>query len=76
MFYLENKREESAFAYMFVNGILNLFLMQYQNVFAPLIKLEADYDKVCVLSSAFSPYVPSVKYKHLSKPFVLNFCSR
>lgn len=23
-------------------------LLQYQNVFAPLIKLEADYDKVCI----------------------------
>lgn len=26
------------------------YFMQYQNVFAPLIKLEADYDKVCLLN--------------------------
>lgn len=25
------------------------YFVQYQNVFAPLIKLEADYDKVCLL---------------------------
>lgn len=26
------------------------FVLQYQNVFAPLIKLEADYDKVMLVS--------------------------
>jgi len=29
-----------------VSGVFSFFLLQYQNVFAPLIKLEADYDKV------------------------------
>lgn len=28
----------------------SFFPVQYQNVFAPLIKLEADYDKVCIIS--------------------------
>lgn len=32
----------------FADKLLFLFLLQYQNVFAPLIKLEADYDKVCI----------------------------
>lgn len=26
------------------------YFVQYQNVFAPLIKLEADYDKVCLMT--------------------------
>lgn len=41
---------------MYLNLFLQLgaflflyFLLQYQNVFAPLIKLEADYDKVCMV---------------------------
>jgi hypothetical protein len=54
-----------------------LFLMQYQNVFAPLVKLEADYDKVCLLTSDlflfYSPYASFVENKHLSNLHVLNF---
>ena len=32
---------------LFADELKLVVLLQYQNVFAPLIKLEADYDKVC-----------------------------
>lgn len=34
------------FFYIVTNTGFHFFFCQYQNVFAPLIKLEADYDKV------------------------------
>ena len=53
---IKNKRWRDALldlfdSSVFLNGVMILSsFLQYQNVFAPLIKLEADYDKVSFLS--------------------------
>lgn len=58
------------------------YFMQYQNVFAPLIKLEADYDKVCLLNlrivyslKCFTGYSSNAFYyiEYRAASYCLNF---
>ena len=50
--------------------LLLYFPLQYQNVFAPLIKLEADYDKVCVMILVSFGFYSSLDSPPLLYPFL------